>query len=65
MDAATHIARLRAAGWSIRQIAVALSASSRQVFRWAAGTHEPLPVFARALAELAARPAAPPEDAAA
>jgi transcriptional regulator with XRE-family HTH domain len=47
-----EIARLRAAGWTLEQIAHALRASIREVYRWAAGDTRPLPIYARALAEL-------------
>jgi hypothetical protein len=59
-----EIARLRSGGWSIRAIARALHASPRQVFRWAAGDNDPLPVFASALASLPTAPPSPEGDAA-
>jgi hypothetical protein len=60
----THpeIARLRSGGWTVAQIADAIGASSRQVFRWSSGEFDPLPIFARALASL---PSSPPSEVAA
>ena len=41
-------------GWSYDQIADRIGASSRAVYRWAAGDSEPLPVFDRLITELSA-----------
>lgn len=49
-----HILALRAAGWSIHQIADSLGASARTVARWSAGYTRPLPTFERELAKLIA-----------
>lgn len=46
------IARLRSNGWTLEQIARALSASMREVYRWAAGDSRPLPIYAQMLAKL-------------
>lgn len=47
-----EIARLRAGGWTLEQVARALNASIREVYRWAAGDTRPLPIYAAALAAL-------------
>lgn len=46
------VVRLRAGGWTPTQIAEAVGATERQVWRWAAGESRPLKVYARALAAL-------------
>lgn len=50
------IARLRAAGWTLAQIAVTLRASLREVYRWAAGDARPLAVYAERLAAIEGPP---------
>lgn len=57
-----EILRLRAGGWTIQRIALAIHASPRQVFRWAAGHSSPLMVFEQALRALEE---SPPDEAAA
>lgn len=52
-----EIARLRANGWTLVQIAEGIPASIREVYRWAAGDARPLPVYAERLAVLTDAPA--------
>jgi hypothetical protein len=51
-----EIQRLRDDGWTMGQIAQAVHASERQVFRWYAGDFRPLPVFDAALRSLTGPP---------
>jgi len=53
-----HVCRLRAAGWTLEQIAAGVTASIRQVYRWASGDSRPMPLYAALLARL---PDAPPK----
>lgn len=53
------VVRLRAGGWTPTQIAEAVGATERQVWRWAAGESRPLPIYARALAQLPIKVLAP------
>jgi hypothetical protein len=50
------IERLRAAGWTLAQIAGTLPASLREVYRWAAGDARPLAVYAARLATIEDQP---------
>jgi hypothetical protein len=50
------IARLRAAGWTLAQIAGTLPASLRETYRWAAGDARPLAVYAERLAAIEGPP---------
>lgn len=52
------IERLRAAGWTLAQIAGTLPASLREVYRWAAGDARPLAVYAERLAAIEDHPVA-------
>lgn len=53
-----HVRRLRAAGWTLEQIAEGAQASLRQVYRWASGDSRPMPLYAALLLKL---PDAPPK----
>jgi len=53
-----HVRRLRAAGWTLEQIAAGASASIRQVYRWSVGDSRPMALYAALLARL---PDAPPK----
>lgn len=47
-----EIARLRTGGWKMEEIADAIGASVRQVYRWSSGEYAPIRVYARALMAL-------------
>ena len=49
----TNVVLLRDSGWTPTQIAEAVGATERQVWRWAVGESRPLRVYAKALAALA------------
>jgi hypothetical protein len=51
-----HVRRLRAAGWTLEQIAVAARASIRQVYRWSVGDSRPMALYASLLAGLPEQP---------
>jgi ribosome-binding protein aMBF1 (putative translation factor) len=50
-----HIATLRAAGWTGKQIAAAINVSPHAVYHWEHGRHAPRPEHLRALRALAQR----------